>query len=172
MANEPDDGLTGAAFELANAGYTPMSDPDKEREDEAIGSDVASLREAAERLNDAPREATIRAYIGPDGNPVAPTEAITLERAARDYAAATSAERLLAENQSSEALAARVDALRERLRREASKPQRPRFDIVLGLFYELAVVVLCGYYHAARKARASSTCGARVEDRSWSSGRA
>ena len=54
MANEPDAGLTGAAFELANAGYTAMSDPNKKKEDEAIGSDVASLREAAERLNDAP----------------------------------------------------------------------------------------------------------------------
>jgi hypothetical protein len=56
LANEPDAGLTGAAFELANVGYTAMSDPDKKREGDAIGSDVASLREAAERLNDAPRE--------------------------------------------------------------------------------------------------------------------
>ncbi len=112
MANEPDAGLTGAAFELANAGYTAMSDPEDEKENEAIGGDAASLREVAERLNDAPRDVTARAYIGPDGKAVASSEAITLERAARDYAAATSAERLLAENQSSETLAARVDALR------------------------------------------------------------
>ncbi|WP_298255823.1 hypothetical protein [Bradyrhizobium sp.] len=111
MADESDAGLTGAAFELANAGYAAMSDPNKKNEDEAIGGDAASLREAAEQRG-APREVNVREYIGPDGKPVAPTEAVTLERAARDYAAATSAERLHAENQTSEALAARVDALR------------------------------------------------------------
>ena len=112
MATESDAGLTGAAFELASAGYTAMSDPEKENEGEAIGSDAASLREVAERLNGAPPEPTIRAYVDRDGKPVAPMEAITLDRAARDYAAATSAERLFAESQSGEALAARVDALR------------------------------------------------------------
>lgn len=112
MADESDAGLTGAAYDLANAGYTAMSDPDKRKNDEAIGSDAASLREAAERLNAAPPEPTIRAYLDGDGRQVAPMEAVTLERAARDYAAATSAERLLAENYSSEALAARVDAMR------------------------------------------------------------
>lgn len=112
MTNEPDAGLTGAAFELANAGYSPMSDPDKDKDDDSIGSDAASLREAAERLGDAPREVTARQYLDGNDEPVSQTEAITLERAARDYAAATSAERLLAENQTGEALAARVDALR------------------------------------------------------------
>lgn len=112
MAHESDAGLTGAAFELANAGYTPMPDPDRESEEDAIGGDIASLREAAEQRTGTPREVTVRAYTGPDGEPVAPTEAITLHRAARDYATATAAERLLAENQSDKALAARVDALR------------------------------------------------------------
>ena len=112
MADESDDaGLTGAAFELAQAGYTPMSDPDKKNEHEAIGSDAASLREAAEQRS-TPREATVRQYIDHNDEPVAQREAVTLERAARDYAAATSAERLLAENQTSGALAARVDAMR------------------------------------------------------------
>lgn len=112
MANESDAGLTGAAFELAQAGYSEMSDPDREKQSETIGSDAASLREAAERRSDAPYEVTSRQYLDGSGEPVASSEAITLERAARDYAAATSAERLWAENQSSEALAARVDALR------------------------------------------------------------
>ena len=112
MADESDPGLTGAAFELANAGYTLMDDPDKNDEGEAIGGDAASLREAAERRAGAGPEVTVRGYVDRDGEPVADTEAITLERAARDYAAATSAERLLAENQAGEALAARVDALR------------------------------------------------------------
>jgi hypothetical protein len=112
LAHESDAGLTGAAFELASAGYTPMPDPDKESEEDAIGGDIASLREAAEQRMAPPSEVTVRAYTGPNGEPVAPTEAVTLHRAARDYAAATSTERLLAEDQSNEALAARVDALR------------------------------------------------------------
>jgi hypothetical protein len=112
LANESDTGLTGTDFELASAGYVPMSDPDKRDEDETIGGDAASLREAAEQRAGAAREVTTRGYVDQDGEPVASTEAITLERAARDYAAMTSAERLLAENQSSEALAARIDALR------------------------------------------------------------
>jgi 2-hydroxychromene-2-carboxylate isomerase len=112
LANESDAALTGAAFELANAGYTPMSDPDKKDSDEAIGGDAASLREAAEQRAGLNPEVNVRGYVDRDGEQVAQSEAITLERAARDYAAATSAERLLAENQTSEALAAKVDALR------------------------------------------------------------
>jgi hypothetical protein len=112
LANESDAGLTGAAFELANAGYRPMSDPERENEDDAIGSDAASLREAAEQRMRATHDVTVRGYTDHDGEPVAPTEAVTLQRAARDYATATSAERLLAETQTNEALAARIDALR------------------------------------------------------------
>jgi hypothetical protein len=112
LANEPDAGLTGAAFELARAGYKPMSDPHKKNDDEAIGGDATSLREVAERRVGADAGVTARGYVDHQGDPVAPSEAVTLDRAARDYAAATSAERLLAENQSSDDLAARVDALR------------------------------------------------------------
>jgi hypothetical protein len=127
---EPDDtGLTGAAFELANGGYVPMSDPDRKNEDEAIGSDTASLREAAEQRS-APREVTVRQYLDQDGEPVASTEAITLERAARDYAAATSADRILAESHSSEALAARVDAMRaEALAKDPDAAEIFGFDL-------------------------------------------
>lgn len=129
MANESDAGLTGAAFELAQAGYAPMSEPDRDEDDNTIGGDAASLREAAERLGDAPREVTRRQYLDGTGKPVAQTEAITLERAARDYAAATSAERLLAENQTSEALAAKVDALRaEALAKDPNAAETFGFD--------------------------------------------
>lgn len=55
LADEPDAGLTGAAYELANAGYVPMSDPDKKNEDEAIGSDTGFLARGAEQRS-APRE--------------------------------------------------------------------------------------------------------------------
>ncbi len=47
MPDEYQSALTGAAFELANAGYRPMPEPDDEGKAEEIGSDGASLREAA-----------------------------------------------------------------------------------------------------------------------------
>ena len=112
MAIESDAGLTGAAFELVNAGYAPMTDPDDKKEDDAIGSDSASLREAAEQRSGSPREAVVREYIGRDGEPVSSNEAITLERAVRDYTRAMSTDRLLAETRSDKELAARVDAMR------------------------------------------------------------
>ncbi len=103
MANEPDSALTGAAFELANAGYQPMPDPDKTNDDEAIGSDSASLREAAEQRSGPRDEVVARAYTDRNGEPAAPNEAITLERAARDYAKATAIDRLALESELSEA---------------------------------------------------------------------
>jgi hypothetical protein len=112
MANEPDSALTGAAFDLANAGYQPMPDPDKKNGDEAISSDSASLREAAEQRSGPRSEVVARGYTNGNGEPVAANEAITLERAARDYAKATAIDRFALENKSSEALAARVDAMR------------------------------------------------------------
>jgi hypothetical protein len=129
LVNEPETGLTGAAFELASAGYSPMPDPEKNSEDEAIGSDAASLREAAEQRAGAVSGLTVRGYTDRDGEPVTPNEAITLERAARDYAAATSAERLLAESQTSEALAAKIDALRaEALAKDPNAAELFGFD--------------------------------------------
>jgi hypothetical protein len=112
MANEPDPALTGAAFELANAGYQQMPDPDKKNDNEAIGSDSASLREAAEQRSGPSDEIVARGYIGGNGEPIAPNEAITLERAVRDYAGATAIDKLALENESTRALAARVDAMR------------------------------------------------------------
>ena len=107
-----DSALAGAAYDLVNAGYRAMPDPDDDDRREAIGSDTASLREAAVEREVAHNDAVVRQYLGPDGKPAAANEAITLERAGRDYASATSAERLVAENETSKALAARVDALR------------------------------------------------------------
>ncbi len=112
MANESDPALTGAAFELANGGYKPMPDPDKKHDDEAIGSDSVSLREAAEQRSGPRDEVVARGYTDRNSEPAAPNEAITLERAARDYASATAIDRLALESESSEALAARVDAMR------------------------------------------------------------
>lgn len=113
MANEPGSALTGAAFELASAGYVPMPEPDKKSNDgEAIGSDSASLREAAEQRAGPPDEIVARGYFDRDGEPAAANEAVTLERASRDYAGVTSAEKLVAENETAKALAARVDSMR------------------------------------------------------------
>jgi hypothetical protein len=111
-ADEIQSTLTGAAYDLANAGYTPMPDAEAKDEREAITSDSASLRDAATQLADRNDDVVVREYRGPDGPPAAANEAVTLSRAGRDYASATAAEKLVAENESSGALAARVDALR------------------------------------------------------------
>ena len=112
MADEPDPALTGAAFELVNAGFRPMPDTAKKDEEEAIGSDSASLREAAERRSQPSDEIVVRKYTDGSGQPVAADEAITLDRAVRDYVGVTTADRLLAENTTSRELAARIDAMR------------------------------------------------------------
>jgi hypothetical protein len=112
MPDENDSALTGAAFELANAGYRPMPEPDDEGNAEEIGSDSASLRQAAEQRAGSYDDATVREYIDSSGKPVAANEAVTLDRAARDYARAAAADIAALENETSTALAARVDALR------------------------------------------------------------
>lgn len=112
MPDENDSALTGAAFELANAGYRPMPERDDEDKAESIGSDSASLREAAEQRAGSPNGVTVRQYINSNGKPVAANEAVTLDRAGRDYARAAAADIAAMENQTSAALAARVDALR------------------------------------------------------------
>jgi hypothetical protein len=112
MADDLDPALTGAAFDLANAGYAAMPDKERKDEDEAIGSDSTSLREAAERRSAQHSDVVIRQYTDENGEPAAGNEAVTLARAARDYAGVTAAERLVSENESSKELAARVDALR------------------------------------------------------------
>jgi hypothetical protein len=112
MANEPDPALTGAAFELVNAGFAPMADPKKRDGKETFGGDSASLREAAAERSDLSADTIVREYTDDSGKPVAANEAITLARAARDYADATAFDKLAAEDVSGKELAARVDALR------------------------------------------------------------
>src|SRR5689334_20024355 len=107
MEERTPDTETGAAFDLANAGYRPMPDPDKKEGKDAVGSDSASLRAAVEQRSDAPIEPTIREYQDRDGKRVPQNEAITLARASRDYSDALAAERLISESETSEALAAR-----------------------------------------------------------------
>jgi len=112
MNSEIDPALTGAAFELANAGYKPMPDQEEKDEAEEIGSDSASLREAAEQRSGPRDDIVIRKYLDQSGKPVAANEAISLERAARDYGRTAAADKLAVDNESSSALAARVDTLR------------------------------------------------------------
>jgi len=112
MTTEPDSALTGAACELASAGYVPMPDPQEEEDRETIDSGNASLREAAAQRAETPDDATVRGYTGPDGKPAAANEAVTLARASRDYANAMAVEKLIAEAETSKVLAERVDALR------------------------------------------------------------
>jgi hypothetical protein len=112
MADEQDVALTGAAFDLAQAGYKPMPDPNEKQDEETIGSDHASLREAAERRSDPRGEITVRGYVGPGGKPAAANEAVSVERAGRDYARGIAADKAAAEGETSAELAARIDALR------------------------------------------------------------
>ncbi len=112
MATEPDPVLTGAAFELANAGYRSMPDLEEKHQEDAIGGDSASLREAAAQRSGPRNDAIVREYIDAGGNRAAPNESVTLQRAARDYASATAADQLAVENVTSKALTAHVDALR------------------------------------------------------------
>jgi hypothetical protein len=112
MSTEADPAPTGAAYDLANAGYVPMPDPHEKDERESIGGDSASLREAAAQRGQINDDVVVRAYTGPSGEPIVQNEAVTLSRASRDYANATAMERLVAEAETSEALAEQVDALR------------------------------------------------------------
>ncbi|WJR76457.1 hypothetical protein [Bradyrhizobium sp. NP1] len=112
MANESDSALTGAAFELANAGYSAMGDGEREDDAEMIGSDNLSLREAVKQRSLPDDDVIVREYTDGDGKPAAENEAITLERAARDRASTTTSERLIADAKSAKDLAARVDAFR------------------------------------------------------------
>jgi hypothetical protein len=110
--NKLDPALTGAEYELANAGYALMPDSKRSGEDEPIAGDSASLREAAARRSGARENVVVRRYLDRDGEPVPANEAITLERAGRDYAGVTAADKLAAESRTSATLAAHVDALR------------------------------------------------------------
>lgn len=125
MTVEPDFNLTGASFDLAHAGYAEMPDPGCEQDREPIGSDSTSLHDAADRRAGAPGEIVTRRYTDAEGKPAASNEAVTLSRAARDYANATASDRQAAENESSEAFASRIDALRAEV--AASDPDAPEF---------------------------------------------
>ena len=112
MATEPNGALTGAAYDLANGGYAPMPDPEKKQDEETIGSDSASLHEVAERRSGSGDEIVVRRYRDAKGEPVTANEAITLERAGRDYGRVIAADKAAAESKSSTELAARIDSLR------------------------------------------------------------
>lgn len=106
--------LTGAAYDLANAGFVAMPEPDVQasREEEPVGSDSVSLREAAEQRAVPGGEPVVRKYTDADGATAPPNETVTLARASRDYSRALAAERLVADAESSKVLAARIDTLR------------------------------------------------------------
>jgi len=125
MTVDSDLNLTGAAFELAHAGYAEMPDPGREQEHEAIGSDSASLHDAADQRGDKQPKVVVRQYTDAEGKRAAANEAVTLPRAARDYASATAGDKQDAERESSEALAARIDTLRSEV--AASDPDAAEF---------------------------------------------
>jgi hypothetical protein len=107
---------TAATSESPAADFVAMPDlegnSDENDRKAPIGSDSASLREAAERRSGPQDQPIVREYRDQDGKPVPQNEAITLARASRDYSGALAADRLVAESETSKDLAARVDALR------------------------------------------------------------
>ncbi|WP_377829740.1 hypothetical protein ACFKHW_09575 [Bradyrhizobium lupini] len=125
MTVQTDGDLTGAAFDLVNAGYAEMPDPDRESERQSIESDSASLRDAADQRSDSQPKTVVRQYTDAEGKPAAANEAVTLGRAARDYASATAGDRRIADSESSEALAEMIDALRAEV--AANDPDAPEF---------------------------------------------
>lgn len=125
MTIQSDTNLTGAAFDLVNAGYAEMPDPDAEKERQSIDSDNASLRDVADRLSDQQPKIVVRQYTDGEGRSAAANEAVTLARAARDYAGATAGDRQTAEDESSKVLAAEIDALRAEV--AANDPNAPEF---------------------------------------------
>lgn len=125
MNVESDLNLTGASFDLAHAGYTEMPDPGREQEREPIESDSASLHDAADRRADPQPKVVVRQYTDAEGKRASANEAVTLSRAARDYASATAGDRQAADRESSEALAAGIDELRAEV--AANDPDAPEF---------------------------------------------
>jgi len=91
--------LTGSAFELVNAGYRPMQDPNERPELDAISGDGASLREAADRRGEHEGPIMVREYVDAEGRRAPSDEAITLTRAAHDHARAKAKERHAAEEE-------------------------------------------------------------------------
>jgi hypothetical protein len=89
-----------------------MRDPAEKHERDEIGSDSSALRQAAEQISAPPEPAIVRAYVDGNGKPAPQIEAVTLDRAARDYAGVRAAEKLVADSETAKALAQRVDALR------------------------------------------------------------
>src|ERR1700761_6680108 len=125
MTIEPDPTLTGAAFDLASAGYAPMGDPDKKPERDAIGRGGASLRDAASQLSEDNQPVMVREYVDAEGKPAASNEAIALTRAERDHARVRAAEKPTSENEHAEAPTRQVDRSRAPVR--ANDPSADEF---------------------------------------------
>lgn len=103
--------LTGRAAEWAAAGFKEMPEG-RARDNEETGSDIASLREAGQRIAQPSQQPVTRANVDADGKPADANEAITLERATRDYSNAVKADNLTNEAHASDVIAAGVDAAR------------------------------------------------------------
>lgn len=101
--------LTGRSAEWAAAGFKEMPETARTTDD-ATGSDVASLREAGQRIAQPSSQTITRAYVDSEGKPADANEAITLERAARDYSNAVKVDNFVNEAYASDVVAAEVDA--------------------------------------------------------------
>lgn len=112
MTDDIKAGATGASFDLANAGYTEMPDPAREADRQPVNADGASLREVAERRAEPAAKTVVRRYTDGEGKPAAANEAVTLARAAHDYAKASAADQRTNDTEVAAALATHIDRMR------------------------------------------------------------
>lgn len=103
--------LTGRAAEWAAAGFKEMPEG-RSPDSEETGSNIASLREAGQRIAQTSQQPVTRAYLDAEGKPADPNEAITIERAARDYNNAVKADTLVNDAHATDVIAAEADAAR------------------------------------------------------------
>lgn len=125
MTVQTDAEPTGAAFDLANAGFSEMPGQKREEDLQSIDSDITSLRDIADQRSGSQPEIVVRQYTDGEGRRAAANEAVTLSRAALDYANAAAADRQSVESESSEALASKIDALRAEV--ATNDPDAPEF---------------------------------------------
>ncbi len=85
---------------------------ERSQDHDETGSDVASLREAGQRIAQLSQPPVTRAYVDFEGKPADINEAITLERATRDYSNAVKSDSLISEAHAADMTAAEVDAAR------------------------------------------------------------
>lgn len=116
--------LTGRDAELRDGGFKPMKDPEKTTEK----AEEIDVTEAARLLNKPAAPIIERAYKDGEGESVDKSEAISLDRAARDLAATREKEAKDAEAEQLKAVADEADKLRGKDEAKAESVAEPEAE--------------------------------------------